>query len=119
MSIVQDLSIIALKYVARGVAHGAGEAAVSILVERFTNHTEQLNRALQRANDRAWKTLESVLAGPSFFDILKPADDNAVARQMSVVLDNQLKPFLDGKPPNFRKQCLAELQAARKDQRPQ
>src|ERR1019366_1689054 len=115
MSIVQDLSIIALRQVAKAVGYGVGEAVFSILVDRFTNHTEQLNKALKKANERAWQTLESALVGPSVFNLLKPTDDQIIIQQMHVFLDSsQLKAVVGGNP-NFCKRCLAELRAARKE----
>jgi hypothetical protein len=44
-------------------AHSAATAVSGYLQERFTDHSKKLPEALQRATERAWKTLELSLAG--------------------------------------------------------
>src|SRR5450432_2328747 len=89
MSIFEDLSIVALRHVAKGVGFGVGEALYDVLVDRFTNHSAQLNGALQKANERAWQTIESALAGPSVLDLLiKRVEDRVIAEQVRVMLEH-------------------------------
>jgi serine/threonine protein kinase len=114
MNIFEDLAVVALRHVASAVSYGVTEAAYNHLVERFTNHGDQLKKALQKANERAWQTLESALVGPSFFDFLKRADDKALSEQIRKFLDHsQLKGITSDT--RFCKNCLEDLRAARKD----
>jgi hypothetical protein len=83
MSVLQHLSVIALRGAVNAATHGVGDAAFHYLVDHFTNHTNQLTRALQTANDRAWQTLESALAGPSLWDYLKKKDDKVIRVRIS------------------------------------
>ena len=39
--------------------------------QRFSDHSKQLTRALERANDRAWRAVEVALAGRSWWDACK------------------------------------------------
>src|SRR5438309_763414 len=56
-------------------AHFAVEAVSGYLRERFTDHSQRLAEALQRATDRAWRTLELALAGKSFTQRLARTED--------------------------------------------
>jgi hypothetical protein len=73
MSIFISLSSLALRQVVDGAcaalgARESGEAVVGFLAERFTDHSQRLARALQQANDNAWKALEIALAGDSLWE---------------------------------------------------
>src|SRR5689334_18154341 len=50
-------------HIGGGVATAAVGPVMDFLAERFTDQSQRLNRALARANDRAWKALEVALAG--------------------------------------------------------
>src|SRR4051812_41893117 len=73
MSIIVDLSAIALRQVvpaalkAVGVEVG-GEAVARFLLERFVDQSQALTKALQTTNERAWKPMEVALAGESWWD---------------------------------------------------
>jgi hypothetical protein len=44
---------------------------VGFLAERFTDHSQRLEAALQRATANAWRPLELALAGESFRERLR------------------------------------------------
>ena len=71
MNILANLSVLALRQAAEmaGVKEGADAAGsvVRLLAERFTDHSRKLDAALRKANEKAWKGLETALAGPSLF----------------------------------------------------
>src|SRR5262245_56789596 len=122
MSIFLSLSSLALRQVVDGAcaalgAKGGGEAIVGFLTERFTDHSQRLARALQHANDNAWKALEVALAGDSLWERCKAAlaraEDRAFAQQVRAFLDATPLPELTGKTA-FRQKCLEELRADRK-----
>lgn len=124
MSLVLSLSTLALRKVVDGACtaasvSGAGEAAVAVaafLNERFTDHSQRLTRALQNANERAWKALELALAGDSLWERCKiaaaRAEDKAFARQVRAFLDAAALPEAVANA-SFRPKCLHELRAAR------
>ena len=113
MDIVQDLYVIAVRQLVKAAGMGVVEDATRFLFDRFTNHSERVTVALQKANDRAWKTLESALIGRSFLDFLKPTDERALAQQFQVFLDtSQLREI--AKNADRSKICLAELREARR-----
>jgi hypothetical protein len=124
MSIFTSLSSLALRQVVDGACAALGvkessEAVVGFLTERFTDHSQRLARALQQANDNAWKALEIALAGESLWERCKAtvarAEDRAFAQQVRAFLDATPLPELAGKAA-FRQKCLEELRAARKSQ---
>jgi hypothetical protein len=71
-----------------------GDAVVGLLTERFTNHSQKLTRALQTANERAWKAFEIALGGKSLWDRCKAA----LARTEDRALSEQIQTFLAGSP---------------------
>jgi hypothetical protein len=124
MSIFISLSSLALRKVGDGACAAlgikdSGEAVVGFLTERFTDHSQRLARALQQANENAWKALEIALAGDSLWGHCKAAvaraEDRAFAQQVRAYLDATPLPVLAGKTA-FRQKCLQELRAARKGQ---
>ena len=76
MGTVLKLSALALREAAGGAAEAIGfkaggvvaERVIDFLVVRFTDQSLRLNEALQRANERAWKSLEIALAGESLWE---------------------------------------------------
>ncbi len=125
MNLALSLASLALRKAVDGActAVGAKEvkdtavAVVAILNERFTDHSQHLTAALQKANERAWRALELSLAGESLWERCKVAtaraDEQAFARQVRTFLDANPLPEPSGEP-EFRQKCLEELRAARK-----
>src|SRR5262249_35086980 len=96
MSIVQNLSVLALRSVFEGVFKSIGidsgaDAAVKMLTSRFTDHSQRLTTALQKANASAWRALEVALAGDSWWDRVKVSlarrEDQAFREQVSAFLE--------------------------------
>jgi serine/threonine protein kinase len=112
LDLVQDLSVFALSHL---LPYGgeAVAAAIEHLRERFTDQSQRLSRTLQDANDRAWRTLEIALAGESLRNWLDRSEDKAFREQMRVFLNaGYFAEFADKTA--FRKECVRELQRARK-----
>ncbi|HTU18759.1 MAG TPA: hypothetical protein VMG10_11920 [Gemmataceae bacterium] len=126
MIIVQHLSALAVRQVLGGICQAAGvetgpsavETVVGLLVSRFTDHSQRLVHALQRANARAWRALEIALAGDSWWDRIKVSlarrEDQAFREQVSAFLQTTPLAGLPSHGPEFRQQCLRELRAAHK-----
>jgi serine/threonine protein kinase len=126
VSILTQLSSLALKGAAHSAGHVAGvtaigigaEALVGLLQQRFTDHSSRLTRALERASGRAWRSVEIAMAGRSWWDrctvAFASADDRAIRQQVQAFLDAHPLDGVDGHGPDFRGQCVAQLQAARK-----
>ncbi len=126
MSIMLHLSSLAL----RGAAAAAGEVVgiagagmvadkvAGFLLERFVDQSQRLNRALARSTDRAWRAVELALAGNSWWDrcklVVSSADERGFREQIQSFLAANPLDGVDGLGPNFRAQCLAQLQSARK-----
>jgi serine/threonine protein kinase len=111
-----NLALFGLKQVAGEVIGETTESAVKYLEQYCADNSQTLPRALAKANDRAWKTLSISLAGDGWFDQLKnwfsPGDEKALAEQVRLSL--KTSPFrFDGSSDQFRRKCLAELNAAR------
>src|SRR5437764_1463595 len=77
------------------------DAAFGFLTNHFTDHSQKLNLALQRANDRAWKALEIALSGDSWWSrcrsLLVPGDEKAVGQQIQAFLDAVSLPDLQNR----------------------
>jgi serine/threonine protein kinase len=126
MSVFLDMSSLAVRTVldaaceAVGFRAGAGtvEGVVTFLRRHFLDQSQKLTVALTRANARAWRALEIALAGDTWWERCKaalvPADERAFRQQVQTFLDARPLPDVAGKL-QFRRQCLRELQAARKD----
>jgi serine/threonine protein kinase len=126
MGVLQSLSCLVLKQAVHAVTEAAGieavgasgEALVGFLTNRFTDHSQRLQHALQRANERAWKALEIALAGDSWWDRCKVAlasgQEKGFRAQVQAFLDATPLPGLAGGSPEFCHQALRQLQAARK-----
>src|SRR5205085_201954 len=84
-----------------------------LLVNRFSDQSQRLVRALQHANKRAWDALEISLAGESFWRRFDAAEDKAFRQQVRAFLDAMPLPELTGKD-QHRRQCLRDLQAAKR-----
>ena len=126
MSILNHLGGLALKGAAEGAAHltgvgaiGAGaEVIAGLLQKQFSDNSQRLPRAIERAATRAWRAVEVSLAGRSWWDrcklTLATGDDRAIRKQVQAYLDANPLDGVDGHGPDFRSQCLAQLQGARK-----
>ncbi len=126
MSILMQLSSLALKGAAQAAGEIAGvagvaagvEGVVDVLKGRFADHSARLTRALERSARRAWRAVEIALAGRSWWDRCKVAlasrDDKAIRQQVQAYLDAHPLDGVDGHGPDFRGQCLAQLHGARK-----
>jgi WD40 repeat protein/serine/threonine protein kinase len=122
MSVFQSLSVVALRQLvsAAGNAVGLGtttDAIVDSLTRRFTDHSQRLTKALQTANERAWKALEIALAGDSLLERCKGAlaetEDRAFGEQLRAFLEvSPLRKVKAEQQPILR-QALEELRSAR------
>jgi uracil-DNA glycosylase family 4 len=125
MSIVVNLCGLALKQVVGGACQAVGltpgeaavEGVVGFLTRHFTDNSQRLTQALEETNRQAWRALEIAVAGDSLWDRMKLL----MASSEEKAFRQQLKPFLDACPlselqgrTEFRKNCLRDLQAARK-----
>ena len=122
MGLFQDLSALALQQLVQSAANTvglnvAGDALVTSLRVRFTDHSQKLTQALQTANERAWKAIELSLAGETFWDRCKVS----LAKVEDQAFRQQVRTFLDGSPIKVKsgsqKVCqlgLAELRRVRK-----
>src|SRR5262245_10602765 len=126
MGIPQTLSSLALGPLVNGAVDAVGgklagavaERVFEFLKDRFTDHSQRLNRALDHANTRAWKALEVALAGESFWErcqaALGRAEDQGFRDQVRAFLDAVPAVQLPAGKDEFRRQCLQELRQARK-----
>jgi serine/threonine protein kinase len=125
MGTMQHLSTLALtQFISWAASADAVKAGfegsahvIGVLVRHFTDHSEKLNRALERSSDRAWRALEMALAGQSWWDrctaFLVPAEARAFQEQVEIFLDRtQLSELVTNT--QVRQRCWHELQAARK-----
>jgi tRNA A-37 threonylcarbamoyl transferase component Bud32 len=91
------------------------EKVTGFIVKRFTDHGDRLPKALSAASDRAWRALEVALAGESLWSWFDKAEDKAFRQQVRDFLAAAPHEGQVSHDENFRKLCLAELRAARKD----
>jgi hypothetical protein len=76
MGVFLNLSSIALREVVGGAlqqvgGEKVGTAVIDFLSKHCTDHSQTLPKALQNANERAWRTLEIALGGESFWEKCK------------------------------------------------
>ena len=90
---------------------------IQAVEKHFKDHSNTLPKALARANDRAWQAVSIALAGDSFLDQIKrffaSSDDKGIREQVRLFLQDQSIVF-EGTATDFRKQCLTELNQAKK-----
>lgn len=125
MSIVQNLSALALRPLLNGAdlataEAGAGpDALTGVLAERFTEQQERLSAALHQANERAWLALDMALAGEMFYERVKGSlrrnADELCRQHIRTFLDSASLPELANHGTELRQQCLDELRAARSE----
>jgi uracil-DNA glycosylase family 4 len=125
MTISANLCSLALQQLVGGACRAVGvtlgdsavEGVVGFLTRHFTDQSQRLTQALEQTNQQAWRALEIALVGDSLWDRMKLVMASSEERAFR----QQVKPFLDACPlaelqgkADFRKNCLRELQAARK-----
>ena len=110
MPVVEHLCCFALKQFG-----GEGlEAIGKLLTDRYSDRGKLLLGALDRANRRAWRSLQIALTGESFWGrITDRADDRGLRQQMRLFLDKMPLPEMTDKHPYY-KQCLQDLKDALK-----
>lgn len=114
MSLIQQLSVLAIHQVLGERA----DSLVRFLNDRLTDHGQRLENALRLSGERTWRCLEVSLAGSSWWDackgMLTPREEQALAKNIQAFLTGLPPATLPGDPAVFRRECLAELRAARK-----
>lgn len=125
MAILQHVSVVALRQLVRGACLTVGATlgneapgrVYGFLVERFTDHSHRLTKALQSANVRAWRAFEVALGGESLWDrcklVFTRAEDVAFREQVREFLKASPLTKASGEHAKFFRQALIELQAAR------
>src|SRR5258707_422308 len=117
MPAAQHLAALALTSLVPGIAAEAAGSIARLLADRLADHSQRLTRALERAGGRAWQALEVALAGGSCWQPvqgrLAGKEDESLAAKIRPFLDTTATAELRGQP-NYRQQCLGELQEARK-----
>lgn len=126
MNILTQLSGLAMRGAGRAVCEVAGvgavgatvDVAVGLIEQRIRDNSGRLMHALERSTRNTWRAVELALAGTSWWDrcrlTLASGDDRAIRAQVQSFLQANPLDGLDGHGPDFRGQCLAQLQAARK-----
>src|SRR5215472_13881752 len=106
MPILQTLSSLALR-----PWLGDSSDNIARIFDGPGNQSQRLVRAMQRANERAWKALEIALAGEGLWSRLGRPEDKAFRQQIHAFLDALPLPELFGRG-DFRRQCLRDLKGA-------
>lgn len=125
MATLQRLSVVAVRQLVVGACRVVGseagghaaEKVTAFLVERFTDESQRLTKALQNANERAWKAFEIALGGNSLWERCKralvSAEDKAFREQVRSFLAQSYFTGLSAKEPDFFEKALEQLRAAR------
>ena len=78
---------------------------IETVVRRFSDHSQTLPKALERANDHAWQALGVALAGDGFFGRIKlffaSGDDKGIREQVQYFLQSKAISF-EGTSASFR-----------------
>lgn len=119
---VGHLSILALRTVLGGtckvVGGDAGEGLANgvarFLASRLNDPSQAAVGALKRSTDRAWRAIEVALAGESLLGRLDRAEDRAFRDQLRAFL-TAVAAEVPAHDEAFRRRCLADLRAARRD----
>ena len=111
MAIPESLCCFALKLFV-GESMDGIEGIKNLLTGHFTDRGNELVRALERSNRKAWKALEVALAGPSLWGRLTDrAEQKGLRTQLQEFL-NQVQLPEETHRANYRAECLRELKAA-------
>jgi hypothetical protein len=117
VSVIANLSALALRQVVDGVSAGGAEVLAGLVNHWFRDPSRRLHRALEKATDHSWRVLELALAGDSLWErckgVLAGAEDRALRQQVQDFLAANPLQGIPGQE-QARAQCLRELQAARK-----
>ena len=103
--------------VSYGLKHAldlSADKVISWVEERFTDQSQTLLKALEKANDHAWNAVGLALGGGSFWDRLKSRFDATLSG-----VREELQKFIDLHPlpadgPEIRAKALEEFQRLRK-----
>src|SRR5688500_9229451 len=113
MKMLVNLASLALK-----CTTGLSDSTVNLLADRFSDTSQRMQKALESASERAWRTLEIALAGSSWLDkakgVMQSREEQVLRGQIQMFLQAHVLAELDQQGPQFRKSCLKELQSARK-----
>ena len=119
MDIFLNLSVLAVRKLVNVVTSTElGVVLINKIRDHFTDDSQKLNKALQKANDRAWKSFELALTGKQTLwqrckSVFSKAEDKAFTEQMRTFLDNrsnQLEQITAN--PKYCQICLEELRIA-------
>jgi len=97
----------------RQVSFEGADKVLGALADRFSDQSQRLTRALERANRRAWDALHISLAGESVWNRFNSAEDKAFRVQLRAFLDAMPLAELESKE-HYRRQCLQDLHDARR-----
>jgi hypothetical protein len=126
MPILQNLSVLALRQFVHHACTAIGlhvgmettEKVSQFLSQRFRDHSLRLVKALETSNGRAWQVLEISLADDSFWARcrlwLAPREELAFREQVRALLSVTTLDGLTELGPDFSRECLQQLRAARK-----
>jgi serine/threonine protein kinase len=110
MNVTECLCCFAL----RQVAGEGAERVLNLIGDHFSDRSQSITRALRKANDRAWRSLEIALAGESVWSFFDAADDKALRKHLKQFIDTAPLPDLTNRQ-KARNLILAELRDARKN----
>jgi serine/threonine protein kinase len=118
---VAELSVLAMRGVLGGACKVAGVEAAGVLVEgvagflsgRLADPSQRPVQALRRSVERSWRAVEVALAGESLTTRLDRAEDRGFREQVRGYLA-ALEAEFPHQDIAFRRRCLADLRAARK-----
>jgi len=116
MSLVGSLCGLGLRITFGDAGEGVQNVFNSVR-DRFADHSQALPLALERANDAAWQALAVALAGDGLLDRFKrlfaEGDARGLRERVKGFLGRHAAAF-DQTPAAFRRDCLAELEQARR-----
>jgi len=126
MSLLSRLASLALRPCLSAIGLAAEAAGCSFaksgvdvvekyLLSRFTDQSQELQKALGRSADRAWVCLEVALGGESLLGFFtRRGEDKALSKQVRAFLDADPLQLPPAQGERLRRQALAQLQTARK-----
>ncbi len=117
MPIVTALVVFVVRQLVNEPTATAVKLSADWLGTWFKDHSRSLPHAIERANDRAWRSLEIALAGHRLIDKIKiqfaSGSDSGIREQVTAFLKTTSN-ALDSSHAEFRNACLTELRKARK-----
>ncbi len=116
MELVQKVSLVGLRQLLVSAARGEGDAARLVALLTCDPENQTLSVAMGRAQAQAWRAVEILLAGPSFWDgcqvFLPPAECQAFRAKVET-LRAQTPLGNPGNGDDLRRRCWQELGRAR------